>query len=344
VVRCAAGRGATYGDQLAASGQKSCTDADDAAAAVDAAMARSCRAAPAGRAPTSAVAVQAGPRAAVPAPRGAVRATYAGGKAGSRAPAPSPTARPTPQAPAAAQTPRSAPRPRQAGGPTPRRTASDARALPAAPWVCECARAETDLVGRVWRGVDLLQHNHVHVRARGQVAHHHRQEPDQHAAHPQHQHFTFSLTAAHTMDEATQRELEQVRGEALRARESVCLSLSLSVCLSGCTCLRLYVRCVYTMVGVALPSLWRRSSKRRVSSRPCTTLLTSAGKSASVRARPVPHTDRQTHTLTAKGRSATGKPGNKLERSDEACLTNCVERFVDVGNLLVQRLQENRGR
>ena len=37
-----------------------------------------------------------------------------------------------------------------------------------------------------------------------------------------------------------------------------------------------------------------------------------------------------------------GKPGAKLDKSDEACLSNCVERFLDVGNLVVQRLQESR--
>ena len=35
-----------------------------------------------------------------------------------------------------------------------------------------------------------------------------------------------------------------------------------------------------------------------------------------------------------------GKIGNKLDRSEENCLGNCVERFLDTGNLLLKRLED----
>ena len=38
-----------------------------------------------------------------------------------------------------------------------------------------------------------------------------------------------------------------------------------------------------------------------------------------------------------------GKIGNKLEKSDENCLGNCVERFLDAGQLLVKRLEQYAG-
>lgn len=33
------------------------------------------------------------------------------------------------------------------------------------------------------------------------------------------------------------------------------------------------------------------------------------------------------------------KLGNKLDKSDEGCLTNCVERFLDTSSFLLKRLQ-----
>jgi import inner membrane translocase subunit TIM8 len=34
------------------------------------------------------------------------------------------------------------------------------------------------------------------------------------------------------------------------------------------------------------------------------------------------------------------KIGNKLDRNDENCLGNCVERFLDTGMVLVKRLEQ----
>ncbi|ORX98267.1 hypothetical protein K493DRAFT_313697 [Basidiobolus meristosporus CBS 931.73] len=36
------------------------------------------------------------------------------------------------------------------------------------------------------------------------------------------------------------------------------------------------------------------------------------------------------------------KVGNKLDRSEEACLTNCVDRFLDTSLLIVKNLEEKR--
>ena len=38
------------------------------------------------------------------------------------------------------------------------------------------------------------------------------------------------------------------------------------------------------------------------------------------------------------------KPGSKLDSKTEGCLTNCVERFIDTTNFVVNRLSESRGR
>jgi len=51
------------------------------------------------------------------------------------------------------------------------------------------------------------------------------------------------------------------------------------------------------------------------------------------------------HALVSRGRRCirrrrTAKPGSKLDKSEEACLSNCVERFLDVSNVVVQRLQD----
>jgi mitochondrial import inner membrane translocase subunit TIM8 len=35
------------------------------------------------------------------------------------------------------------------------------------------------------------------------------------------------------------------------------------------------------------------------------------------------------------------RPGQRLESKTEACLTNCVERFIDASMFLVTRLQKN---
>ena len=36
------------------------------------------------------------------------------------------------------------------------------------------------------------------------------------------------------------------------------------------------------------------------------------------------------------------KISNKIDRSEEACLTNCVERFLDTSLFIVKRLEETR--
>ncbi|KAF7726905.1 Mitochondrial import inner membrane translocase subunit tim8 [Apophysomyces ossiformis] len=37
-----------------------------------------------------------------------------------------------------------------------------------------------------------------------------------------------------------------------------------------------------------------------------------------------------------------GKVNNKLDRSEEACLSNCVERFLDTSLFIVKRLEDLR--
>lgn len=39
---------------------------------------------------------------------------------------------------------------------------------------------------------------------------------------------------------------------------------------------------------------------------------------------------------------AGSRLGNKLDRSDENCLGNCVERFLDTGIFLVKRLESQQ--
>ncbi len=38
------------------------------------------------------------------------------------------------------------------------------------------------------------------------------------------------------------------------------------------------------------------------------------------------------------------KPGSKLDSKTEGCLKNCVERFIDTTNFVVNRLSESKGR
>ena len=38
------------------------------------------------------------------------------------------------------------------------------------------------------------------------------------------------------------------------------------------------------------------------------------------------------------------KPGSKMESKTESCLMNCVERFIDTTNFVLNRLSESRGR
>lgn len=38
------------------------------------------------------------------------------------------------------------------------------------------------------------------------------------------------------------------------------------------------------------------------------------------------------------------KPGNRLDKSEEACLAFCVDRFLDMSTLFVGRLQQSQGR
>ena len=40
----------------------------------------------------------------------------------------------------------------------------------------------------------------------------------------------------------------------------------------------------------------------------------------------------------------SAKPGNKLDKSEEACLAYCVDRFLDMSTLFVGRLQQSQGR
>lgn len=37
-----------------------------------------------------------------------------------------------------------------------------------------------------------------------------------------------------------------------------------------------------------------------------------------------------------------GKPSNKLDSKTESCLTNCVERFIDTANFIVNRIEKTQ--
>lgn len=46
------------------------------------------------------------------------------------------------------------------------------------------------------------------------------------------------------------------------------------------------------------------------------------------------------HSLTDRcWDSCMGTPGQKLDSRTEACITNCVERFIDTTNYVVNRLE-----
>ena len=46
------------------------------------------------------------------------------------------------------------------------------------------------------------------------------------------------------------------------------------------------------------------------------------------------------HTLTERcWDSCMGSPGHKLDSRTETCITNCVERFIDTTNFVVNRLE-----
>ncbi|KAJ7071292.1 Tim10/DDP family zinc finger-domain-containing protein [Mycena amicta] len=38
----------------------------------------------------------------------------------------------------------------------------------------------------------------------------------------------------------------------------------------------------------------------------------------------------------------TGTPSTRFSRSEEACLTNCVERFLDTSLFMVRKIEEQR--
>lgn len=47
------------------------------------------------------------------------------------------------------------------------------------------------------------------------------------------------------------------------------------------------------------------------------------------------------HSLTDQcWDTCMGTPGQKLDRKTESCLTNCVERFIDTSNFVVNRLEK----
>jgi mitochondrial import inner membrane translocase subunit TIM8 len=48
------------------------------------------------------------------------------------------------------------------------------------------------------------------------------------------------------------------------------------------------------------------------------------------------------HTLTSDcwDTCVTGAPGQNLDRRTETCLANCVERFIDTSNYIVNRLEK----
>lgn len=54
----------------------------------------------------------------------------------------------------------------------------------------------------------------------------------------------------------------------------------------------------------------------------------------------------ETHALTDMcwKKCVTGSIKNtKLDRAEEGCLTNCVDRFLDLSNLTVKHIQSMRG-
>jgi import inner membrane translocase subunit TIM8 len=48
------------------------------------------------------------------------------------------------------------------------------------------------------------------------------------------------------------------------------------------------------------------------------------------------------HSLTSEcwDTCFTGAPGQKLDRRTETCIANCVERFIDTSNYIVNRLEK----
>uniref|UniRef100_A0A0B6ZP02 Mitochondrial import inner membrane translocase subunit n=1 Tax=Arion vulgaris TaxID=1028688 RepID=A0A0B6ZP02_9EUPU len=46
------------------------------------------------------------------------------------------------------------------------------------------------------------------------------------------------------------------------------------------------------------------------------------------------------HEITARcWDTCMGNPGNKLDSKTEGCISNCVERFLDASNFVVNRLE-----
>ncbi|KAJ7630674.1 Tim10/DDP family zinc finger-domain-containing protein [Roridomyces roridus] len=50
------------------------------------------------------------------------------------------------------------------------------------------------------------------------------------------------------------------------------------------------------------------------------------------------------HTFTGMcwDKCITGTPGARFSRSEESCLSNCVERFLDTSLFMVRRIEEQR--
>jgi len=47
-------------------------------------------------------------------------------------------------------------------------------------------------------------------------------------------------------------------------------------------------------------------------------------------------------TSTCWDKCITGTPSTRFSRSEEGCLANCVERFIDTSKFFVQKLEEQR--
>ncbi|KAI0036677.1 Tim10/DDP family zinc finger protein, partial [Vararia minispora EC-137] len=48
------------------------------------------------------------------------------------------------------------------------------------------------------------------------------------------------------------------------------------------------------------------------------------------------------HTSMCWDKCITGAPSARLSRSEENCLANCVERFLDTSLFMVKKLEEQR--
>ncbi|KAF8222597.1 hypothetical protein L208DRAFT_1186349, partial [Tricholoma matsutake] len=54
------------------------------------------------------------------------------------------------------------------------------------------------------------------------------------------------------------------------------------------------------------------------------------------------HTSIHTFTSLCWDKCITGTPSTRFSRSEESCLANCVERFLDTSLFMVKKIEEQR--